>query len=499
MATIAVTSFPVRSYNEIVTNFTAEPYLYASLTRIDDVTGTETPVRPHTYYSGDCMIVSCDGQQVWWDTTVPFDRSVHYRADSCDATVRDTFTRNVVNGWGTPDIGPSWAFSGGVAGDYAVNGTQAVMTMTSVNVQRTRQQTLGWNDATVQVDAIPGVVATGAPISMGLQLRWSAATSYYLAEVQFLLGGLTQLRIRKNVAGTFTTLASTTTVQFSYAAASVFRIKAEAEGSTLRMKAWPTSRPEPGEWALETVLPETTYPTQTVFGVRSILETGNTNALNVTLKYDNFRADSLATSTVQTVSTVSSASSVMPADGDFWLKDPVRPCRDRRVALCAFPPNCSPESGLMFVALDSEDYDSQSTLMQPVGLARPRSINRLRSDAQSSLSIISKTFDDRDDVLKLCEPGEPLFWQGPADYGIPDRYMAVGTVRVTRPLPDHRYQGRALSLPFTTVDRPAGPTTGPCGETIADQCNIYANWDAMETATITYLGMVNGTTGGPGV
>lgn len=192
------------------------------------------------------------------------------------------------------------------------------------------------------------------------------------------------------------------------------------------------------------------------------------------------------------------------SDGQFWLRDPVRPCHDRAVPLCFTPANnaaesdgtfCIPASGIFFASMGTEAYEPNTLTLNPTNARRPLAMSRQRRDVSSVLTLVTRTFDDRDALLALTEPGSPLYFAGPAAYGIPRRWMDVGTVSFERGLSDHKYQVRVADLPFVAVDRPAGPTQGTCGSQVSDLCDIYATWDDMAAAGLTWDDLIRGLAG----
>jgi hypothetical protein len=499
MATIAVTAFPARSYNRIDTSFAGEPVRFAKLTRVMEDTGEETAVRPHTGYDGDCMATSGDGLQRWWDTTVPFDRPYHYRADACTPNqILDTFTRTVAGSWDGPDWGANYVNSGGAAGDYSVGAGVGKHSLGTVNVRRLSYQFLGDTDAELLVLMAPTVVPTGADMAMGGVVRLVDSSNYYNASVDFRTTSKVRVRIRRQVAGTFTDL-TTSTDQWNFVAGTKVWLRFRVVGSALYAKIWIDGYPEPGNWTTQTV--DTALTVGTGVGVRSILNTGNTNGLPVVVQYDNLTVIGLDSGVIDAASTAASASQTTPSGQSFWLKNPVAPCQDRRLEMCVDGnPNCLPGNGLQLLSLDDVTRASLTTLTQPQNRDRPRATVRARQQPSSRLLLLARSFADRADVLALLATGQPLFLQGPGNYGIPDWHIAVGEVTEGRGLPDLRFQPRILSLPFNVAAPLAGPMLGPCSTQISDQCYTYATWDAMEAAGIIYRNLFDGSsTGGPGV
>lgn len=72
-------------------------------------------------------------------THFPFDLRIGgeiVRATACEPGAWDSFTRSTSNGWGTANSGQAWTASGGAAGDYFTQGSEAGHTLTNVNASR---------------------------------------------------------------------------------------------------------------------------------------------------------------------------------------------------------------------------------------------------------------------------------------------------------------------------------------------------------------------------
>lgn len=190
----------------------------------------------------------------------------------------------------------------------------------------------------------------------------------------------------------------------------------------------------------------------------------------------------------------------VPSNGNFYLGDPVRPCRDQTVPLCftnPVDPTCIPGQGIFFASMGDEAEQDNSIIVNPVNRRNPLSISRDRRGIDSVLTLVTRTFDDRDALRLLAAPGSLLLWRGPANYGIADTYMAVGVLGTARGLSDHRVQPRVMTLPFVTSDRAAGPSTGVCGSRVMDLCDTYDTWDEMEVAGLTWEQLIFGLGSGP--
>lgn len=206
------------------------------------------------------------------------------RVTACDSAVRDTFTRSVSDSWGTATVGGSWTTSGGAGTDYDVNGSVGTHTMTSVNVSRYSVIPAPSADVDVVVSAATSALATGASHYVGPVARYLDGNNSYYARLAFNTSQTCTLVLQKRVGGTQSDLTSVT-VPGTHAAATFFKIRLQVIGTTLRAKAWPVADPEPVAWQTSTTDSDLTAAGS--IGVRSILASGNTNTLPVTVSYDN--------------------------------------------------------------------------------------------------------------------------------------------------------------------------------------------------------------------
>ncbi|HEY5836794.1 hypothetical protein [Streptomyces sp.] len=209
-------------------------------------------------------------------------------ATAIRGAIADAFGRTVSNGWGTADTGQAWTSSNGSASDYSVSGGSGRHSLASVNVSRNTIASLtgvSLADFDIAVTASTSALATGASHLIYLVGRWTDSTTTMYARLEFTTTQTVIISIRKRVAGADTQL-STRTTTLTHAAGAMFRMRFQATGSTYRAKTWPAAGVEPGMW--DTTVTDTTITTAGPVGVRSTLNTGNTNTLPVTAAFDDF-------------------------------------------------------------------------------------------------------------------------------------------------------------------------------------------------------------------
>jgi len=494
MPTITATPFPNVGHVLVQANWGDVPYARCiQVVRVRVDTGEETPLRPYIYPCGEAgeFIVASDHKAIFWDTEAPLDTSFFYRTRSAEFTavdhsIRDSFSRINVDTWNNADTLQPWTVEA-TAANWDVNGTVGTVEVGAVNNSRRGSIGDNINDADVYVDFQIPVTATGADIHMAAMTRYLDTGNMYRYQLEFETAGTVTLSIIKRVGAVDTSLGTLAT-GLAYAPGDWFRVRGRNFGSTHMAKVWRRGTPEPAAWML-TGTPDATLLTGKV-GIRIILSAGNTNALPVVFQVDNFFATVDFTGFDSDVLT-------LPSDEGFWLRDPVRPCNDRRVELCYAPhPACLPGPGIFFVEMGTESYPNNGTLVNPSNAKFPIPVRRQRRDADSTLTLATRMFTDRDALIETLAPGGELLFSGPPNYGIPDRYMFVPPVDIGRVSPDHRYQPRLHQLPYTTVARPVGTTQGVCGSRFMDLCAVYATWDEMAAAGITGTDILAGAAGG---
>jgi hypothetical protein len=156
-------------------------------------------------------------------------------------------------------------------------------------------------------------------------------------------------------------------------------------------------------------------------------------------------------------------------------------------------PACVPTQGVFFADMsETETFPAHSGNFLPTNSKYPIVVNRQRQAITATLDLVTRTFDDRDAIRLLDDPGSPLLLRGPADYGIYDRYMSVTDVSEGRHLSDHKIQPRSVTMPHLEVARPSGPTQGVCGARVDDLCDIYPTWTALAASGLTWADLLRG-------
>lgn len=444
MPTITATGFNDEAYVRVDVSWADIPAVqYARVLRINTVTGQETLLRPYVAYNaaGD-LLLDC-GLGVWWDTEPPIGVPLQYRTEAADI-----LTNAAVNSSFESGTAP-WVGTGGTLTQSAVfahaGANSGLMTPTGTAFA-----------ATIAQSSIP--LLAGLPMTVS---GWVLSPQ-----------GWNAVRLQLRFFNGVTQVGST--------ASTPMEIVDDSEWRYLTVTATP---PADATSASLTFEASGTPPAATLFYTDQLEAAQYVPVPNI------------ATSAVVTV----------VATSPFYLKDPVNPCNDLALTKCMPGPltsaGCNTVPGMMVQSYGPQErYAPNSVLLQPVNRRRPIPIVRERRDVDTVLTLITRTFADRDLVKATLQLGTPLLFQAPPQYGITDQYIAVDTYTIDRGVPDHRIQPRFFTLPHVAVDRPDGPTNGVCGARIDDLCDIYATWNAITLAGLTYTDLLLGlaSPSGPG-
>lgn len=274
----------------------------------------ELPARRDTYGSEVSAAIDSDDTSVnvyttsgpWWitDSTFPDDFPMaldiageEVSVSSCVSAASDAFTRSASSSWGTADVGGSWTNTGGSASDFSVTGTKGRHSVGTRDASRYSTLALSAADVDQKVTVQSSALATGNSQYTGLVARWADASNSYTARMAFTSTATVTLILQKRVGGTQTDIAGPVTISgLTHVASTDFSIRFKIQDSTLQAKVWLTSAGEPSGWHLSVT--DTSLTAAGSAGVRSILDSANTNTLPVTFDYDNYEVMNPQTMTI---------------------------------------------------------------------------------------------------------------------------------------------------------------------------------------------------------
>jgi hypothetical protein len=312
---LTFTCAPASPYNQV-------GYLDASAARIDtdgsalqaDVTSgaTSIDVAPA---EGLTTLWTTDAAEVPWDIRVGGEVM---RVTAVSSKIVDSFARTASSSWGTADTGQAWTTSGGTSTDYAVAAGVGTHTMASVDVSRRCFTSLGYANCDLYASVTTSAAATGAPIYAGLTARYVDIDNLFLARLAFSTANVLTMAIVRRIAGVESVLASSV-LSYTYTPGSFFRVRFQVTGPRLRAKAWPVADVvETPEW--QVTVTDSALSSATSIGVRSILESGNTNVSPV-VSYDDLAVVNPQTFTV--TRSVNGVGKAQTAGTDVRLANPI--------------------------------------------------------------------------------------------------------------------------------------------------------------------------------
>lgn len=437
MPTINATAFNTPAYVLVEVDWTDYPLVtHAGVTRRNTVTGEQVTLRPYISYDGSGNLLLSCGLGLWWDTEPPLNVPLEYCTYAADVP-----TLLTTNSDFEVTLAP-WTATSATAlrsNTFAHSGTWSAeltpVTANGVLINNT--------------DSSPFVV--GAPITVA---AWAMSPQGWNSVV--------------------------VTIQLQYDDGGL--VSYVSEPYTLDDGLW--------QYITNTVTPAKP-------GFINFIQFQYLGPAPVTTL---FYVDEIGAYQTQPVG-VSACDTVIVASESVWLKNPLNPCLDIEIGLCnpAMDFDCEADSRVSYVGMADDELDANTVVSSPANRKYPIPTNRIRRSPRSELRLLAHDCDARDAVLAANDPGDPLLFQAPTDYCIPDRYLSVGVETEARFSRDQREDFRLMLLPYVVVLRPEGPANGICGARMEDLCDIYTSWSAMMIGALSYYDLLLGlaSTDGP--
>ncbi len=160
----------------------------------------------------------------------------------------DTFTRTVVDGWGTSSSGHAWIVANGTASNFDVTGTAGTVATNSSTAQVAILP-----ESYVDVDLLCRVrvdTVTGLPL-FGVVVHWQDANNYDRVVID--TNAVDSIRVEKVRAGVLSvyTAAGSAVGISTVVAGDDWWIRASMGPRRVRAKAWLASGPEPAAWTID--------------------------------------------------------------------------------------------------------------------------------------------------------------------------------------------------------------------------------------------------------
>lgn len=202
----------------------------------------------------------------------------------------DDFTRTASASMGVSTSGGAWAHST----TWSINGTSAIYQSAANVIGSALLGNADSRDFDLRFTGSVSAVATGANLILGGAGRYAGGADSLFFKLEFNTAGTVDLRLTKYDTS-MTNLAEATAI-FTYAANTKVRVRCQAAGTTMRMKAWKPVDPlapdadEPDAWNLEAT--EGTR-TGTRLGLYAWRVAGNTNPGTPIMYVDDFTAEAI--------------------------------------------------------------------------------------------------------------------------------------------------------------------------------------------------------------
>lgn len=452
---------------------------------------------------------------------------------------RDQFTRVVAGGWGVATSGETWTTSGSIAGDYSVNGTQGLYSMTSLAVSRNTilGSAVTGNDMDSTISITIPVVPTGGNFTITHGVRGVTPTNQYMITAVFQPGGVVTAQLQKIVLGVTSNVSTAVTSAAPHTSGNAWTLRIAVCGSQLKGKVWRNSFGEP-DWmvtgndfdlvtgqnvlcrasfgsSVTNVLPITltwdnlrtgiSQPVRlwrvTPDGVRTELrgspmntdEVTTTSTSGAAIAWDNeapFDVDVFyeLTSNCSTVVYATSNTINLDSDGDGWLRDPVDPTRNIRIVMNEFFDECVDQDVVVYSGMDPKTYANSAGIYDVVDDRRPITISQTRKNYGSVLRLTSFSLDDIDTLEDIFDPNRILLLSLPMSYGWAHR--SFGTDYVTFYDVDQNFLGvdqevtaRAWTAPFRLSYAPPDLPGGTGGNGIGGGGATYDDLAASVIGT----------------
>lgn len=194
----------------------------------------------------------------------------------------DLFDRTVAaGGWGTASDGKVWTTSG-TAANFSVNGAEGVIVPSALGASRMAWLNIGGPDQDVTVKVKINDTPESGALVAGASVRLTDSSNLYRVEFRYQASSNSDLRIRKTVAGSTTTLVSMDVTGLPTSPERWIYLRLQILGNIIMTKVWGADAEEP-DWMLIT-----TDGDLTTGNNAGVIARDDTGATSSTFLFDNF-------------------------------------------------------------------------------------------------------------------------------------------------------------------------------------------------------------------
>jgi len=432
------------------------------------------------------------------------------------AGYRDTFTRIVASMWGNPDLGPPWTVIG-TAANYSADGSEGVHSVPAAGQTLSSQLPISLADVDLRVQVRNVVVPTGGSFEFHVRARYIDDQNFVDVQLSANTTNDFTITVRQRINNVDTVSASASV--FGVLSTTRMIIRLRAHGSFLAAKAWAAVNSEPVAWNAQLA---TTHLVPGKVQLRSVLTAGVTNVGPVLIRWDNLSIAGDPAASLDSVyhvttcsqlvlwdfeapmdvpvsyrvtaepsgETVTTTACVFASGGNPWLKDPLSPCHNIKLAPCRT--TCPEPDAVLWLGHEQEQYAAVSAQFEVVGRRRPVEVSQWRRDAVTTVHFATITCAARDKLLDLTRAGTPVFIPRFDEVCWPDRYLSLGDHAVIPLSRDLRRTERVHSFPAVVVDAPPGPICCTADTSWCDLCSCADTWNEMDALGLTGLDVLEG-------
>lgn len=203
---------------------------------------------------------------------------------------RDDFADTVVDDWGAADTGEDWDKIGAggsvLSSDWQVAAGKATHSVPAVSAYRMSLLDVSVRDAYVRTSVtLPFTDVTGGPVEpANIVLRYQDIDTYYMVRARIRTDEAATLELRR-VDGSETIIAAFVLAGITHTSSQTLHVAAMIEDETIRAKAWVGAK-ETLDWQITAHDGVITAPGKV--GVRSGVDSANTNTKPIIFSYDEF-------------------------------------------------------------------------------------------------------------------------------------------------------------------------------------------------------------------
>ena len=193
----------------------------------------------------------------------------------------DSFTRTVVGGWGTGDVGGPWTITNS-PGNFSVNGTAGSISLTAGATRMARLGNVATVGADMRVDIVTDRLPAAGNLFYYLVARRVATDTEYRAKVRVAANGSVFVQPTKGVANILTVMGPEVQVMgLTVVPGTALAVRVQYVGSSptlIRMRVWTAGEPEPTTWAASQSDSQSELQAAGAIGLRAYLGSSTTNA-----------------------------------------------------------------------------------------------------------------------------------------------------------------------------------------------------------------------------